>query len=250
MIVVENEHYFQLIKQHEHGIISGEIANHLLHPFFIDNEHTVKYAIKHHDIAWDKIDEYPKWNEERMKPYSFIDYPTNKKVGFYQQGISLVESSYPYAGLLCSLHYVSFFSMNDDEKHVQTFLKNEFNRRQRILEQVKVSEKRVELHKRTLQFCDDLSLYICMNKPGVSKEEELSWFREGFQQRFSFMEDKIHGHWRDKKHVVIDPFPFKTNFTVSIPFKRVKKTDILKEGFVKAEKKAEQERRDVSFVPC
>nr|WP_253735858.1 DUF3891 family protein [Paenibacillus sp. FJAT-26967] len=33
----------------------------------------------------------------------------------------------------------------------------------------------IEQHFKLLKLCDELSLYVCLNEPGVSKDEEHPW---------------------------------------------------------------------------
>ncbi|WP_156430913.1 DUF3891 family protein [Paenibacillus sp. FJAT-26967] len=36
-------------------------------------------------------------------------------------------------------------------------------------------ESMIEQHFKLLKLCDELSLYVCLNEPGVSKDEEHPW---------------------------------------------------------------------------
>ena len=112
MIVRERPDSFLLFGQHEHAMIAGEFARRWVEgplPF----ESTV-YAVANHDIAWRGLDREVLWNEERDRPYSFVDYPLQLKLPAQKKGIDLVEDHDPYAGCLCSMHYARF--LLDDER--------------------------------------------------------------------------------------------------------------------------------------
>ena len=70
-------------------------------------------------------------------------------------------------------------------------------------------------HYRLLKFCDELSLYVCMNKPGVEKEDEIDLFKDGFEgtEMFNSKEEKpIQAEWIDEETIRITRFHFKWNF--------------------------------------
>lgn len=49
-----------------------------------------------------------------------------------------------------------------------------------------------------------------------------------------FKRKRLTLHWKDKKTIVIDAFPFKQPVQLTIPQKIVQKDDIAKHGLVKA----------------
>jgi hypothetical protein len=207
-----------LIPQHAHAAISGEIARHWRTD---DPESPAKrpetiMAIEQHDRAWIPLDEMPK-----KKPdggfYSFIDYPLPDKLRAYQQGIMEVRKQSRYAAILCSRHYCSFFSKDTDDHRIKAFLEREKGLQQAD-EQILSSQKRETLafDQKFLEFCDDVSLYLCMNEPGASKEEEVSWFRDGFRQQFSFA-DKVGGTWVSANQVTLTPSPLQGPLNVPVP---------------------------------
>src|SRR4051794_24857674 len=105
MIVREKLESYVLIKQHDHGLISGEFARRWaecprpLGPTL--------YAIANHDAGWKILDASVRWNDETGKPYSFTNYPTVTKLRAYEEGLDLLEVEYPYAACLCSMHYTA-----------------------------------------------------------------------------------------------------------------------------------------------
>ncbi|MCD5325585.1 MULTISPECIES: DUF3891 family protein [Pontibacillus] len=250
MIVVKNDDSIMMFNQHHHALVSGVMARKWNKEYKTKGgyEDEVEYAIMNHDRAWVPLDQKPRWNTEQHLPYSFIDYPEEEKVAAYQEGVNEIEKTSSYAALLCSLHYASFYH-NDDttSKSVKQFLHNESRRREAILSSLPVEPVRLYDHLDLLQFCDNLSLYCCMNSPGVKKENELSWFRSGFPQKFSFAPEGVEAEWVDSTQIRIRPFPFEDAFTLSIPFKCISPS-VSGDQLLKAYHSADWQERTVTFI--
>ncbi|MEH7120583.1 DUF3891 family protein [Neobacillus vireti] len=255
MIIYENEHSFIMISQHDHAKISGEIAQNWRDDFFngIERKEEVVLAIYEHDRGWIDLDSAPLWNNQEQKPYSFENYPMKAKTTYYKAGIDEVAKMNKYASLLCSLHFASFFE-KESNPIGQQFLKEEIKRQQILLKELnilgeKVEEDNLKFHLNMLMFCDNLSLYICLNKPGVHKLEEHLFFRNGFSQMFSFANNqRIHAHWINQETVSLSVFPMKRQLQVQLEFKEVKKEDIKGNGLEKAYNDTPSSIRTVTFI--
>ncbi|MBU8907303.1 DUF3891 family protein [Desertibacillus haloalkaliphilus] len=257
MIVRDCSSHFLLVTQHEHAKVSGEIATVWDRTFFygLNQWSSVMYAIEHHDASWLPLDDQPLWNEVKQAPYSFMDYPINEKLTAYKGGIDALERDDRYAALLCSCHYTSFF---DDVKQLgglsRQFLIHEQQRQQQLIRELKrereVDTKNFHFHFDLLQFCDNLSLYICLHEPGTKKENEVSWFRSGFPQQFSFFNQRrVVAHWLDTTEVSLSPFPLKDRLMVSIEGKEVNKEAIREVGLEQAYRDAPNRCLVVRLVP-
>ena len=220
MIVRESgEGKLVLIPQHAHATISGEIARHwrkddpespVLRPEAI-------MAIEQHDRAWIPLDEVPKKRPNGDGYYSFVDYPLTDKLRAYQQGVMEVREQSRYAAILCSRHYCSFFSDDTDDERIKAFLDREEGLQQADRQTLSSAEQAtLDIDQKFLSFCDDVSLYLCMNKPGVAKQSEVNWFRDGFKERFSFA-DKITGEWVSTDEVRLMPSPLEFPVRIVIP---------------------------------
>ncbi|MFS0559111.1 DUF3891 family protein [Terribacillus sp. 179-K 1B1 HS] len=220
MIVRESgEGKLVLIPQHAHATISGEIARHwrkddpespILRPEAI-------MAIEQHDRAWIPLDEVPKKRPNGDGYYSFVDYPLTDKLRAYQQGVMEVREQSRYAAILCSRHYCSFFSDDTDDERIKAFLDREEGLQQADRQTLSSAEQAtLDIDQKFLSFCDDVSLYLCMNKPGVAKQSEVNWFRDGFKERFSFA-DKITGEWVSTDEVRLMPSPLEFPVRIVIP---------------------------------
>ncbi|ANS74585.1 hypothetical protein AWM70_08295 [Paenibacillus yonginensis] len=233
MIVREHDMGLVMIEQHEHGRLAGEFAKQLkagiLPP---DDPYTddLITAVYEHDRGWIALDKKPLWNEETGRPYTFVDYPLEPKLEAYEQGLNEVEEMSPYAGLICSLHFVSF-TQQAHERLWQQFVRREEQRQERLRHQLSIGKEdpAVLRHFRLLQLCDDLSLYISLNEPGVDKEEEHPWFREGFANT-EFLNarsaKRLTAFWKEKERVEVLPSPFSEAFEVTITYRKLAKERI------------------------
>ncbi|SDH42659.1 DUF3891 family protein [Alteribacillus bidgolensis] len=249
MIVNEYKSYFEMIPQHEHARISYEILKNWGDRSVEKSSvwEALLLAVREHDRAWIPLDASPIMNKEQNKPYSFTDYPEKEKITAYQQGIQTVVKKNAYSGLLNSLHYASFFKNNTSKKAV-SFLKEEEKRQEKLRELQTHSEE--SFHLRLLQFCDDLSLYACMNDPGAREDEEISWFKNGFRHTFEFLDYKtIQAQFISTNEIQLTPFPLRSPLKVTIHGKAVKKTVIAEENVDAAFQSGEEAVRNFSFVP-
>ena len=121
MIIREREHEFIMIKQYDHACLAGKIAAQVNKNLFKTTDYLdeVIKAASEHDRGWVGLDETPIWNDEENIPYSFQDYPPELKLAFYKKGIDEIETVSPYAALLCSFHFSSFFPNPNDIPSIQ-----------------------------------------------------------------------------------------------------------------------------------
>lgn len=242
-----------LIRQHDHGFLAGEIAKHIKEGFFEDETYlkaTID-AIYEHDRGWIELDKVPILNDAKNIPYTFMDCPSSLRFVFYTIGLNEIEDANPYGALLCSKHFLSF-PLNEEDEEMMLFYTGELERQKRILttltkEQFAMFDK----HYRLLKFCDELSLYVCMNKPGVEKKNEIDLFKEGFEgtEMFNSKEEKpIQAEWIDEGTIRITPFPFQMEFHTHVKYKTIDKREIEEKGIVKADRESEMKRQTIHFI--
>src|SRR5699024_5981384 len=132
------------------------------------------------------------------------------------------------------------------------FIQKEEQRRKQIIHSLSSFDHTLfEFHYGLLQLCDNLSLYICLNEPDVSKEVEHSFFRNGIPLSESlnvFQEDKLDIQWADEKTVIINECPFSNPLTVTIKQKTISKEAIAAKGLLNSYKEAEYEKALIRFV--
>ncbi|WP_211745725.1 DUF3891 family protein [Paenibacillus sp. Marseille-Q4541] len=241
MVIREQVEHFIMIEQHEHARLCGDIAINLKSEYFFheSDRQDVIYAIYEHDRGWIRIDADPILNEVSQAPYYFVDYPYAVKLKMYQVGIQEVEEVNPYAAYLVSYHFSSFPDIkNGKDPFSIAFIQEEICRQERLKEKMGAKdESEISQHYLLLQLCDDLSLYACMNEPGVSKEKEHPWFQKGFGKTSVLNQEgdePLIANWRDEMTVEVSPTPFSRSFETELCYRRVAKKDIQKKGLNRA----------------
>lgn len=206
MIVRERPGFYVLIKQHDHGLISGEFARH-----WAESPRPLGptlYAIANHDVGWRVLDASVRWNEESGKLYSFTDYPVVPKLRAYEEGLNLLEAENPYAACLCSMHYTALVGDSEAETG---FRESEAERRRKIEATMTREElDNLEHNFRLLRLCDDLSLFVCLNEPG---RNDHPWYKNGF----GFEGARFEPVWDDDATLRLVPNPFSEPFGLAIP---------------------------------
>ncbi|MFD1675247.1 DUF3891 family protein [Alicyclobacillus fodiniaquatilis] len=254
MLIYERERDFVMVEQNKHAILSGALFSNWSEAYLVGKQRKsdVLFAIEYHDRAWITLDATPLWNDGQDAPYSFIDLPSLLKLPHYQQGVDWVECQNKYAALLCSMHYAAFFNgaKEDDEQAYHRF---ELERQHRLRVEIgDVSDEESRVHFAILKFLDKLSIYICINEPGVSKAREFAWYRDGFDGTEAFLHANgggIVAHWLDEKYVGLTQFPFAQKFEVSVPTKIVSKHAIEEQGIARAYRDTVSTIRTVEVGP-
>lgn len=256
MILRETPTCWVLINQHDHALVAGMLTAHW-NPAFIPNMAwwpQVLEAVTEHDRGWIGLDQQVAWQEASQKPYSFIDYPLEPKLAAYTRGIDEVAQTNAYGALLCSLHYTTFPDLETTPEG-RTFRQGEAARQHTIKAALRLDDPQAEellhFHLQLLKCCDGLSIYLCINEPGVSKAQEHPWYRGGLPySHFSFTQGKgMVASWHQAQAVQVSPFPFGQAFTVTIPYRQVNKDQIKELGAARAVHLATYQQYQVQLVP-
>ena len=171
------------------------------------------YAVAYHDVAWREPDQEVLWNEERDRPYSFVDYPIELKLPAQKKGIDLVEARDSYAGCLCSMHYARFLLEAERPEEIE-FREGEFDRQDSIKKGMTAEEQEnLERNFGFLRLCDGLSLFLCLNEPGGGDSPP------PYPGGFSFEGERFEPVWEDHRTFGLDPSPFSEAFEVQIPYR-------------------------------
>lgn len=243
MIVREQKDDIVMIKQHDHGLLAGTLFTKFNKEYLpsSDYKEDLFFAIRNHDCGWKLFDEEPFWNDQNDKPYDFNDFPIGPKLVLYEFGINKVEKTSLFAALLCSIHYVSFLRDRTDEASKQ-FVQNELFRQKRIQqEELNLDEQFVKKHYQILKLFDDLSLYLCLNEPDTTKEDEHFFFQNGIQLPTLFGRDRLEVNWKTNDTLFLSEALFYDDLTVKLQQKVVEKEAISKLGIKKAYAKTEEE---------
>jgi len=225
----------RLIRQHDHGLVAGELAAAWKDPPGSGEwGRVVVLATSLHDLGWRELDAPPRWNPETGRPYDFLDFPSEAKYEGAADGIDRIEELHPYAAVLVSLHYASFAPAGRPSE----FEEAEEERRVELLDSLgdeAPGPRQIRADLQALQLMDNLSLFLCLTPPGADPDPRLSWLtpdllripegEEGGAERIISLD------WRDGSVAVLDPYPFEEEeLELEIPFR-----DLDREQFPDAE---------------
>ncbi|MBM7633483.1 DUF3891 family protein [Geomicrobium sediminis] len=201
-----------------------------------------------HDRGWQVEDHVPRFNESEAMPYDFTSFPDSLKIPLYEKGITEAALMNKRAGYLISQHLSSFYEAPTDDLATKFKQQEEKRRRELWLSLDNQDDLRYDLS--VLRLLDEISLYVALNEPGVNKEDEWPWFKRGFSQTFSFLDDQtIEANWKDHQSVTLHPFPFRTTVTVPHNYRTVKKTNDSPDDFLKAFQTSSLQTLWVTFKP-
>ncbi|AQZ46181.1 hypothetical protein ERICIV_03482 [Paenibacillus larvae subsp. larvae] len=250
MIVYEREHDFVMTRQDDHARLAGMWIPYWKR-FYGDRREEMHLSVTEHDRGWIGLDETPLWNDAEDKPYTFIDTPVLLRLAFYTKGLDEVQSKSPYAALINSLHFTSFFppsvleeGLKSGEFPPQTkeWVDAEKRRQKEIREKLgltdETSEYKVKQHLALFKCCDNLSLFICMHDPGTRRKLKL-FAGAGF----TFM-----AQWQDSYRLQLDPYVLDRELECEIGLKVVPKQLVRQEGIARAYAKTETARRVFRLV--
>ncbi|WP_046228396.1 DUF3891 family protein [Paenibacillus dauci] len=253
MICREREHSFIMIRQHDHARLSGEFSRHMDSGPTRDTKRwdEVLLGCEQHDRGWIPLDQIPVWNDAEEKPFTFMNFPEPAKLVFYRYGISQLEEMSAYGALLASLHYTALVShYGEEDPFCQAFLQEEKERQERIREQLSPADDELAYHRSVLELCDDLSLYACLNEPGVNKSEEQDWWKDGFAvgKKLDVTDHQtIMPEWTEPGMIKLSPFPFREPFEVQLIYREVSKEKIQQSGLAEAYEAAEEQQLTITF---
>lgn len=249
MIVRETERHFVMTTQHEHARFAGEVARGFRENLFIGRKYVqdVLLAIREHDRAWIRLDDAPIWNDGDAVPFSFTDYPLLPKLVMYRLGLDEVEELNGYAALLCSLHYASFHHVRTSQlRDCIDFIRHETERQKRLKAQLgNPPEAVVAAHYQLLKLCDRISLYVCLNEPGVSKDAEHPWYKDGLN--IAIDQQDVKARWISSNEILIRPGLFAHDTAATIKSKAVPKDFIKRVGLQEAWRQTNEYEWEVKF---
>jgi len=252
MIIREQDTHIIMIEQDDHAHISEEIIRKWSTLFFENDPHedAVLYAVRNHDYGWKAFDLQPFWNDQTGLPFDFTTFPHRPKTVLYTKGVDDVQEVNPYAAALCSAHYMTFMERGP-KKEVQQYLKKEQHRIDTILASIPgITKETFQTHLAMLQFADNMSLYICVNDPGVSKKDEHAFFKKGIPISTtipSIEHSIVDAYWCDIHTISLKGLPYVHPFQVYIPYKSVEKKSIESIGIMRSYEEAPLEQLEVTI---
>lgn len=207
MLIQRRADGLRLIRQHDHGLLSGELAlrwRGAEGAAGLSEEVVLATAL--HDLAWRELDAEPRWNPETGLPYDFLEFPAVEKYEAALEGIDRVAELHPYAAVLVSLHYSTFGS----PRRPPEFEEAEEERRLELLgdlEDDAPGPARIRGDLEHLRLFDNLSLFLCLTPPGAGSESRPSWLTPDLLDPPG-PGPRLELSWSDEGTAVVEPFAF------------------------------------------
>jgi hypothetical protein len=239
---------FWLIPQHDHALLSGELARQFGNEQYAiptPSEETIE-GISLHDCGWPIHDDQPMLNSQGF-PIDVFESTPEIGLRVWTESSKRAVAKNPYTGLLVSLHGLSLSGMavsqafgNEkfDPKNPRVrFEVNKFQHAQLELQEklrkqlglrldipmhlglagnsTDSTEQNLIYNFRLLQAMDKLSLCICCSKPPFTKIEPIT-NRPGGTATWLRIERP------EPQTIFVSPWPFKVNrIEVAFPFRRL-----------------------------
>lgn len=179
MIVREDGDELVLVRQADHGLLSGWLAAAWGGPPWAAAEpyESAVVGARLHDLAWTSFDEALPCRPDG-RPYAFHEVSRLVTTRLYARGIDAVEAIDEYAGLLTSLHFSGFLTSHwgwtpiarpadlaaEEQEAVDRFLVHELARQERLRDRLRVDQagdRQLMCNYFWLQLWDRISLDIC-----------------------------------------------------------------------------------------
>jgi hypothetical protein len=269
MIIRQEGSDYIFIRQHEHARLAGWLAalwgNDLIPPA-PEPCYALILAVTLHDVGWRPLDQDPVWDQDASSPYDFTNEPLDRKLPQYHAGIDFVEALDPYAALLCSRHYTSFFppAATTSPGETQNFVTAEMVRQSQLRDTLRKTGRQTELSREDfdlglLKLWDHLSLYVAVNQPGTAKSQEHPWYQEGFPPTYMTMDDylaqrqgdliQFSASWASGREIALTPFPLRASLPYALTIRQVTRQAIAQHGFETAYHQAKASIQVISYIP-
>ncbi|MEO1271970.1 MAG: DUF3891 family protein [Myxococcota bacterium] len=209
MLLQHRSQHLRLIQQHDHGTLTGELAQAWPTPL----PFPTLLAIALHDLPWMSPDALPELNPNTKQPYSFVDYPRTERLVLYKHGLDQLADLHPYVGTLVSLHYATFQGMS----HAEIFQKHEEHRRARLIERFCYEAEQLQHDLAWLKALDLLSLYICLTPPHAQPQSRPSWLLPNATLTPP-SGPPVMLDWVDEHRLKLTPCPWGGTLSTAIPY--------------------------------
>jgi hypothetical protein len=251
MIRREEQGSFLLIAQHDHALVSGQLAEVFGNETFALPQplRDVVRGVSLHDCGWPLHDELPTINKDGL-PLDVFETPREIALKVWTASAERAAAIDPYAGLLVSLHVLnlSVFASTLPQFNVESqpqrfamvkFQQREIERQENLRMKLGLRTERSVHHKlphdvtqkkedqltfnfRLLQAMDAISLAACCTKPPTAQTQDVMRQPGGAPIRLNL--------GRREKDVVVDPWPFGPGeIELMIPVCRIERKKFISE---------------------
>ncbi len=234
MIVRKINSGWEVIYQHAHGLLAGQIANQLKYNLRPDLWVETLTAVIEHDDNQLNFEEKSYLNEAGMpQDFTEVERSCEENLERAKRVIEIAERKSGWIALLISMHIDFLYGDLENNALFKPFLKVQKDLRLKLRKQYKINKATAQAYYELLRFCDRCSLILCKNElPALNRKLEINQ---------SIKNKKYFIYLRDNGTVGVEPWIFeKKSFEVGVEKRNLDKASYksnleLKEDLEEAE---------------
>ncbi|MEH6408009.1 MAG: DUF3891 family protein [Leeuwenhoekiella sp.] len=219
MIVNKTNEGWQVIYQHAHGVLAGQIANELSHDLRPDFWVEMLTAIVEHDDNQLNFEEKSYLNDGGL-PQDFTEVERSKKENLEraQRVMYTAQCKSGYVALLISMHIEFLYGdLREEQGGFGKFLKEQETLRIKLRAMYNLTKKSAKSYYEILRFCDRCSLILCKNEfPALGRKLEINK---------SINNSEYYIYRRDDETIGVEPWCFENDtFEVGVEVLQLNKS--------------------------
>lgn len=234
MIVRKINSGWEVIYQHAHGLLAGQIANQLKHNLRPDLWVETLTAVIEHDDNQLNFEEKSYLNQAGMpQDFTEVERSCEENLERAKRVIEIAQRKSGWIALLISMHIDFLYGDLENDATFKSFLKDQNDLRKKLRKHYNVNKATAKSYYELLRFCDRCSLILCQNKfPALNRKLEINQ---------SINDKKYFIYLRDDGTLGVEPWIFeKKSFEVGVEKRNLDKASYnsnleLKEDLEKAE---------------
>lgn len=224
---LKDDQFGRVVLQKDHSDLAAAFSQRFGNGRFspLEPRELMEYLVRNHDRGWDSVDERIERNAKTRLPYHLVQTPLDLLLETGPASVGYNAAVHPYAGLLVAMHAWGLFNGRyglSDKIAIDMFAGEDHHRAVKMLESLLVkqrelrmecekdeylrpylSEDRLMLNYKALQFFDTLSLYF--NEAAGIQGEQTTFVNV---PQDSTHDVSIALTPLGQKHYRLDPYPF------------------------------------------
>ncbi|GAB3182012.1 DUF3891 family protein [Telluribacter humicola] len=233
MIVKTIPEGWEVIYQRAHGLLAAQLANHWKvadrPPYWTQ---TLIAIAEHDDGMAESQSQENMTKAGAPRHFKLLKYSATQ----YRNVMEIAASKSRWNALMTSMHLSFLYGdIKHEDKELEEFLKEQEQYQKRLMKELGVHKKKAELAYKFVEWCDALSLLLCMDK--MQSEQRRMDISKG-------PDGTMYQLWQDTSGAMrVDPWPFEKNrFDVEVEFRHLHQlkfdsVEQLNSALVKAEVK-------------
>lgn len=212
MIVKSIPTGWEVIYQRAHGLLAAKLAFHWKvverPPHFVE---TLLAIAEHDDGVPESRTPDNLTKAGAPKDFQILGHSAEQ----YRNVMEIATSKSRWNALMTSLHTTFLYEAEQyEDADIKEFVKEQHKFQKELLKEFEIGRKEAEKHYRFVEWCDALSLLLCMDQ--IQPEQRRMDISVG-------SDGTMYQIWRDdKENLRVEPWPFESNsFEVSVEYREL-----------------------------